>query len=659
VISFIGTLVAIFLLSTMIGIGVYGLIVPVSFRRFWFGFFVVPGLGMALVILAGVWLFFLDFPIYHIWKPVFIVSGLAAAFSVFVHWGIIRNLSIRAFGQLAEWTAVCGVLFLFWGLIFLAPIWQAGYLTTPWRTGVDQVGYAETATFLANGNLYSQAVLEFLKTTRAQSMAEARELDGTTANASISVHTNFLFISTRVGFPYLAATFKNWLDEDHVYRIIFLLLLFPTLMLGAVFCLFLMKSTGMGLCKAAMWTFALLLNCNLINVWFEGQYAHTFSAPFALLYWLLAYEVRAGRLSLKNALPLGTLALALLLSVYQELAKANFLILCSLSFATILFRRDIAKRFVGFFIGTHLLASVMVLPQTKIVLEAALYQLKGFKTSGWQQPQWASPIEILGFLDIYRNNPPSSYAYEGRSELELAIHVLLAILLLTFVVYALTRRKIIDPWFWLFPPVFVSIIFVKNFLIEQLISYQYMKSYAIMLPLMFLFFVTIINGIRWSKFISPILVAVICVTGLMYIDKFRKDSFVVDEDMFEIRDKAVAWQLQNYGLITVGQVVREHMIMPFFPMNWLNWGFRAALAEKGIESPRLIDGFNPPVLYLVIKKGMRCPSCLSRYSSEIVFENGAYAFLRTKYMGRDLVQFSGKGYAMMQQEIAATYGDLQ
>ncbi len=131
--------------------------------------------------------------------------------------------------------------------------------------------------------------------------------------------------------------------------------------------------------------------------------------------------MRARRLKVIEALPVGTFCIALLLCVYQEMAKANFILIAPLLLLAVIFDRLQFRRLFAFTFGSHLLGALTVFPQTAMVLDAALYQLRGFKSSGWPQPQWASPLEILGFLDLYRNNPANGYQYLGRDEIEFAV----------------------------------------------------------------------------------------------------------------------------------------------------------------------------------------------------------------------------------------------
>ncbi len=218
------------------------------------------------------------------------------------------------------------------------------------------------------------------------------------------------------------------------------LLALPQILLYLISCQ-LLHEIGMQRWKANLCSMAFILNCNALNVLCEGQHAQVFCAPFVYLILHRWTRMRSDAIesitadighAWKERIFIGLLLAAVLVS-YPEAALAMVAVVafakCGDLLLAVMDRRY--RRFEFGMLWALLFGALLALLVSISLPGYYMAQIHHLHTAGgFWQPQWASPLEIIGFADIY-DDPVTVHV--GRTALNLALVTGFSILILELI----------------------------------------------------------------------------------------------------------------------------------------------------------------------------------------------------------------------------------
>ena len=110
-------------------------------------------------------------------------------------------------------------------LAVLAPVLAAGFATTPYRSGIDQVGYSESAQYLLEGGTLGKLRSRLLSELETKSLTVAKQQNNKDVRFESYVDSEFLLKARRWGYPGALAAMTALTRNDHVFRLAFILLI--------------------------------------------------------------------------------------------------------------------------------------------------------------------------------------------------------------------------------------------------------------------------------------------------------------------------------------------------------------------------------------------------------------------------------------------------
>ena len=290
-------------------------------------------------------------------------------------------------------------------IIVLLPTLKGGFLTTPYRIGIDQVGYTETAQFLFKGGTLRSAETEIMHQLDTEDIEVAKKNNVNALKFNSYVDSEFLLKALRWGYSAIIANLTYISGHENVLRVAFIGLIFNyALIFALTYCVliyFFEHSHGFSLAVSL----AILLNCNLINVYYEGQSAQIFGMPIFLLILMIFLWLRKNELKLKQANNLkmffnrGNLQFILfvafltagLLSVYNELILTFIIFLFIVMFLDIILTRGVklySTLLIALSIGVGFL---IIYPFSFRWLHFIIAHLQNIGIAGWWQPKVGIP----------------------------------------------------------------------------------------------------------------------------------------------------------------------------------------------------------------------------------------------------------------------------
>jgi hypothetical protein len=557
-------LIYLYLVLVYLGIGIFALITPESFKKPYLYALVAPGFGFCLLAIVGPWVIAVNIAI--TWTMVLSLL-IATGLNLFVlsRANIREKISLTQFRPakntllrvLLNSTLLLGILFL----IILPGIRQGGF-TTPLRIGPDAIGYAGAAQALADGETLSSIAEDLKAVTGKEDLEEAKKVNFQLLRFDLHCSSEFLLKALRWGYPIILANMTWVTGLDSVYRLDFVLLVFPWAML-----LGLAYYATRSIIKARwhiclLLTAALALNCNLLNIYCEGSYAQVMTTPilFMLLLYLYdlrknnTFENRGGRM--KQVAFVGFLC-ASLISIWNDAFAPLGIVCFIILILDLLLVRKTQKAWLTVFGFGALLAFVFVAPLTLnliLLIKNNLFILRNVSIAGWWQPQWATLPEIMGWINIYAHSSQPNILL--RDSVETVSVFLGSLLILAGAEYYIVSNRNLDRAFWLAPVILVFLVYAKCMFRDQFNNYQYYKAYAALLPVIFIFIyaalfylVRIVNS-RLKYVLYGIIALSICMTafsGVSYIKKYYEESSYFTEEMFDLQKHSEL--LSNYVLM--------------------------------------------------------------------------------------------------------------
>jgi hypothetical protein len=217
--------------------------------------------------------------------------------------------------------------------------------------------------------------------------------------------------------------------------------------------------------------------------------------------------------------------------------------------------------------------------------------LKNISIGGWWQPQWATPTEIMGWINIYTHGIQATLFQ--RSTVEIIFACLGSILILLAIGYYIRDKKS-DGVLWLAAPIFVLLVLIKC-VNDRTNNYQYYKSYTEFLPIILFFvFMAIYYSAKIVKlkyFVYGFMIVVVLATsygGIEYIKTYYSQSTYFTQEMFS---------LQKNSAILNGYVLMTPDVAPYYyqweqlagvtKINWYDYVFEQQNNVHLIDEPYL------------------------------------------------------------------------
>ncbi len=639
-------LIYLYMVLGYLGIGIFALITPDSLRKPYLYALVAPGFGFCLLATVGSWVIAANITI--TWTMI-VTLVIATGLNLFVlsRANIRERISLGQFrpakSTLLKVLLNSILLLCILSLIILPGIRQ-GSFTTPLRMGPDAIGYGGAAQALANGGTLSSIAEDLKAVTGKEDLEEAKELNFQLLRFDLHCSSEFLLKALRWGYPTILANMTWVAKMDNVYRLDFVLLIFSWAMLFG-----LAYYASRSIIKARWYislllAAALALNCNLLNIYYEGSYAQVMATPILFLLLLHLYDLRKNsafesRISQMRQVVFVGFLCAGLLSIWNE-AFILLAIVCFLIVALdLVLVRRMQKVWMAVFGAGGLLAFCLVAPLTLhlvlMVKNQLFTHLQNISVGGWWQPQWATPPEIMGWFNIYAHGSQASIL--PRNSLEVVSVFLGSLLILAAAEYYIFSNRKLDRAFWLAPVIFVLLVYAKCMFRDRFNNYQYYKAYAAFLPVMFIFiyatFFHLVRTIssRLKYVMYGIIVLTIFVTafgGVSYMEKYRRDSLYYTEQMSDLQKHSEI--LSNYVLMTpLGfRYFQVTQMAGTVKMNWYNFAHELGYGAHLIKEPYL----EMPVAIILFNDDLK-----QNYinSADVIYSGKEFLIVKTPYKLKD------------------------
>ena len=592
--------IATYLLFAFLGFGAYVLVVSKRGMRPTTLFVLPPFFGCAGVVLSLTHCLSWRLAIPQASLTVLAVMGIPSLVAVFLARRELAHTLRRSMRSLRWMIWVTTGLLV--GLLLLWSASRDGRLNSPYRQGIDQVGYITTASVLMDGGTLDMIESRLLADTRARDRAGAMLRVMSAVDYTNQISSVFLFGAVRWGFSLLLVFLTTVLRLPHVSIAVYpLIALSLSLLFGLVFmfCRRQFRSAGFAPCLAI--ASSVSLNANMLNVAFDGQLGQAFCLPFFFAWWgqftnrlsgLTAVRLRPTRRLLRksrNPWVIAILAAVTILPTYGE-----FVILIAI-LAGLALPADALLHLFGKRPGY--LSPFMLLIGSVVT---ALMLLGGFGGSwllnvlgtrfgdihlaGWMQSHWANPLEILGFRDIYKSQSML------RSYREIELQLVAGVILLPLVLRGLAVSRVGWTAPWAGPPIFVALVYCKTRLVEKIHNYQYMKSYTATGPLLFMLFTGCVLAslglerppavpwrrrrfsLFWRRIVATAVLSVPAVVGLESLWRFHAQGhFLCLEELESASSPRNRDLLSRYVIVVPGNhSVATHSLAFYFPFHWLH-----------------------------------------------------------------------------------------
>lgn len=653
-------LLKVFAFAIVSGLGVSLLIVPSRLLRGPIVFLIVPCLGLLQLAILDGYLIASSRPLSTSIQDSVIVGAVALVAAVLLKY-LERRHARRSVIDTKSWMTrpfhdalramvrihpATLLLFIGAGLIILSPTLRANAPTTPYRIGIDQVGYAETAQYLLEGGTLQSGQRDLLESLNITKLKKAEAHNLLSLNFGRYVDSEFLLKALRWGFPGVLASLAILTGSPHVYRVEFVSLIFCYLLIAALSYRIAREAFYLPHLAALASAIAIAFNCNLINVYYEGQLAQIFAEPFILLV-LFSYVIlrrleprTSTRANFERYRFAALLAFLIggLFFAYNEALVLVFAYMLAVVFVDLLGKRQFKGRAFATLACGSFVGGVLAFPISSHWVRYTFANLAGLSHAGFWQPHWGSLAEIVGLQDMYGHAPYMLLQRSSANEvLTMCISFALAVVLAGY----LTRcSRRVDVRFWLVSLLLIGAVYVKSKYLDGILNYPYMKLYTLLLPLAgsaVLASLSVKHVRRWPVITGSLVAAAfICITGMHYIWTYLNQSAYVTSDMFALYDPAVHRRFGDVAIETARRQpgIKDFMLTPLVTLNWINES----------DGPKYIGPFlNLPVSVLLWKSDLYRPATLARMSRDIIYENPSFAVVKLNRSLREIcVRESGK-----------------
>jgi len=616
-------LIGIYLILLYLGIGIFVLIVPSYFKKAYLYAVISPIIGCCLLAIIGSWVMALNMTIQ--WALIFSLI-IATIVNLFVLWrGKIWQKIV--FKKPSFINIVSCILFVVILLVLAIPAVREDNITTPLRLNGDTVGYAGAAQALVNGETLSSIGEELKSVEGKTNLKEAELSNSLLLRFDLHCSSAFLLCSLRWGYPIILATMTLATNVGSVYRLDFLLLIFAwAMLLGLLYfaCKEIMKAP-LYICWGLV--VALALNCNLLNVYYEGSYAQIMAMPIIFMVMLYVYNLIRTQGNKREIIFIGFCCASIIAIWFESFISLMvvFAILIGLLWFIFLKMKKTWVDILGFGV---LSAFVVIAPLTwswiMLVRNVLSVYLKNISIGGWWQPQWATPPEIMGWINMYTHGIQATLFQ--RSIMEIVFVCLGSIVILLSIGYYIRNKKS-DGILWLASPIFVLLVLIKC-VNDRTNNYQYYKSYTEFLPIILFFvFMAIYYSAKIVKlkyFVYGFIIVTILATsysGISYIKTYCSQSTYFTQEMFSLQKNSSV--LNGYVLMTPDvepYYYQWEQLAGVIKVNWYDYVFEQQNNVHLINEPYL----NMPVAVVIFNGEPKA-------SGNIIYANKDFEIVRTPY----------------------------
>jgi fibronectin type 3 domain-containing protein len=645
-----GMLVELYIVLAYLGVGIYALVGPASLKKSYLYALLSPGFGFCLLAIVGSWVMVANVP--TIWTMVLsLVIATALNLLVFLRAKVKHKMYFRRLRPTKRLLVFVPVIMISFGLLLLiaSPGIVDGAPTTPVRQGPDSIGYAGAAQTLLNGGTLSSISEDLRAATGETDLEKAKQESLRVMRFDVHCSAEFLLKALRWGYPVILANATWLVGQDSVYRLDFILPIFSWMMLAALAYYACRSIIGARRFLCFLLTTALVLNCNLLNVYYEGSYAQVMATPivFVLLLCLfylrhqVAPETRSGRLRL--IMFMGFLGAALL-SIWAEacgvLAIVFFIVLV---FDVVRARRMLRAWPIRFGLAA-VLALALAAPITSALIPNLYAHAAGLRAAGWAQPKWANLSDMMGWTDMYAHAAWPGLPVPGGIVGILFVYGGSVLILGMGARFLLVKKR--DFAFWAGPLLLLVLVVLVSVFWQRTINYQYYKSYTALLPIIFvLVYASLLHPTQTVRpKIRHLLYGIVGVTlaatvanGVAYIAKYDQQALVFTESMSQLKRDSTL--LEGYVLMTpnsdsVWRTLQFAAVTKtvFYDDALAQW-YGTRVAQQYLERP---------VALMLFDVSQFNQQRLSEHGWDMIYSAVDFAVVKTSHMLKDGVGKDGK-----------------
>jgi hypothetical protein len=622
----------------LVGILLVRVVTPASINLNCFTWLFAPLVGLMLNAFSGAYAIAFDLPM-----PFFAILPLLP-FCVLLS---LRVLSRDRFIGQQIFPSVGNILICLKALTFLTPIillclWPGldGFnSTTPIRVGPDAALYGFMNQYLLDGGTWSGAVL------RLPEFQDMRVGD-ITKFTNLTMDWPFAYYY-RWGLASFQVTGSVINGIDHAYRFGFASLMLPYLLLGGIVFYWLKEVFKLSSALSIIGFVGFIFNVNLLNLWFEGFYGNTFSlCMYGLLYLLIdSLSFRDGlsiKQKIRNSIFLGFLFSAILASYGEGLLFVLPVLMVLHGVLNLMLRRAIDISLYAQLLAGLMIAVLALLP-CQFLLDWFLISLKQVTEeggNGYPQPYWAFLSEILGLSNIYQNiNATNGGASMNYSTKQFILAILSTLALLSIVLYKFIRNRAfftLGLSAYLLTALFLCYVFKSS----PLNNYAYMKMYAFMLPILFVYFwssvaylpkssLSFIKG--YSNIIALCLAATMVMNGVAYIATYESTAKKVNIKFTLDHKPLFNLNLENAVMFPIGSSLYPYMLPALLNATWLTDGWD----NQSIKNGEYLSKFKNRKIYFFIEK-----DACSEYkfsAKDLIYDGASFMVLDSGILMKNLV----------------------
>lgn len=531
----------VYLILLFLGIGLFVTIMPQYYVDDDYFLYFSPILGLLLVTIIGGYFitmsinikyFLYMLPLYSIFI-LFISAKRAKIFYLFKNTIHSINSSLFSFVSIS---------FLLIFFILFPNILQPD--TSFYRIGPDLSLYSKMSQYVIDGGLLSDARLRVNEFTN-YTVGEINK----SGDASASWPFMYYF---RWGLTAFQSFLVLILPVNHVFQISFFSLVFSYLALGFITFYWLKKVFRLSLFVSMLGAVAVIFNANLLNLWFEGFHANTYSLfvfilLFSIVFWKKEFYAKKEYISM---LPFCVILFIAALLTYPE---GVFFVTGPIIILIIVVELCMFKKFdfykYLFLMVSLVIAYIMLIPSDYLNEWANIIikQLTEEGGNGYMQPHWALPHEVLGIVNIYSDTGAHNAGkLLPRNIFNYLISVTLSVIIAIPLIYNFIKNYTkINPIFYT-SYIIVAIIAIFIFITSRENNYIYMKYYIFMLPILVIFLWTSINYSsnqnlifkkKYKNLIYSIITFIIFANGVTYVAKYSYDSKYIDKNRITLYEE--------------------------------------------------------------------------------------------------------------------------
>jgi hypothetical protein len=218
--------------------------------------------------------------------------------------------------------------------------------------------------------------------------------------------------------------------------------------------------------------------------------------------------------------------------------------------------------------------------------------LEQVRYSGFHQPNWAMPSEIIGIFDIYGKGN-FFFQIAPRNSFNFIVNCTISVVVILLFIKNIIKSKIDKP-LWIAPAIVILIVYL-NSILNNRNNYSYMKIYTLLLPFIFVVFYSSFfiykNNSNPSKLLTItnesvkyLSISAIIISGFLYINLYNHTSNIVSKDMFEavrfirsknFQDKVFVFnnRANQVNKTVMENRLFEHIFISSLQINWVDQGF--------------------------------------------------------------------------------------